>query len=157
MQVTATTGWYGRRKGGLGTDFKPTDFEDLHNTSREKIVKKTQAMTNTNMEEEARSTVLNSIFNSTAYPFTKQQDEALRSIESPNKPFNSHFYHRTEEYHRPESRAFLKDPMWPRTDFAPDLGAYAGRNSPKVSQQNFKLQSNCCVFRKLSSKWKILP
>ena len=47
MQITATTGWYGRKKGGLGTDLKPTDFEDLHNTSREKLFKKTQAMTNT--------------------------------------------------------------------------------------------------------------
>ena len=41
MQITASTGWYGRRKGGLGTDLKPTDFEDLHNTSREKPIKKT--------------------------------------------------------------------------------------------------------------------
>ena len=57
MQITATTGWYGRRKGGLGTDLKPTDFEDLHNASREKGLKKTQAMTNTQMEEEARSTI----------------------------------------------------------------------------------------------------
>ena len=36
MQATAATGWYGRKKGGLGTNLKPTDFEDLHITSRDK-------------------------------------------------------------------------------------------------------------------------
>ena len=71
MQVTATTGWYGRKKGGLGTELKPTDFEDLHVVSRDKGYKQTQAMTNTFMEEEARTTSRNSIFNSTAFPFTK--------------------------------------------------------------------------------------
>ena len=74
MQVTATTGWYGRKKGGLGTDLKPADFEDMRITSRDpayKATQKTQAMSNTFMEEEGRSTARNSIFNSTTFPFTK--------------------------------------------------------------------------------------
>ena len=56
----------------------------------------------------------------------------MRSIESPGEIKNRHNYHRTEVIHRPESRAFLKDPMWARTDFAPDLSGM-GRTSPKVS------------------------
>ena len=34
---------------------------------------------------------------------------------------NKHLMHRHEEYHRPDSRPFLKDPKWPRDDIHADL------------------------------------
>ncbi len=36
--------------------------------------------------------------------------------QSMGKMSNKHLLHRTEEFHRPESRPFLKDPKWPRDD-----------------------------------------
>ena len=139
MQITATSGWYGRKKGGLGTDLKPTDFEVLHSTARGAFKQEKQTRAVTNLDEAAleRSTQ-NSIFNSTTFPFTKQQHRqhafTTESIDTRANLSQRHIYHRTEEYHRPDSRAFLKDPNWPRTDHSPNLTGWLDRrNSPVVS------------------------
>ena len=53
MQATSTTGWYGYKKG-LGSDLKNTDFDDLIRPNR--LGSKTQAMTNSLIEDEGAST-----------------------------------------------------------------------------------------------------
>ena len=71
---TATSGWYGRKKG-MATDLKRYDFEQMNMTSRVDGMTKlqTQAMTNTQFEEETigRTSARHSIFNNSTFPFTK--------------------------------------------------------------------------------------
>ena len=51
------------------------------------------------------------------------------------KMSNKHLLHRTEEFHRPDSRPFLKDPKWPRDDVHASLRNFRERQaSPEVSR-----------------------
>ena len=45
---------------------------------------------------------------------------------------NKHLLHRDEEIHRPDSRAFLKDPAKPRTDHSPNLSGFKDRKVSNV-------------------------
>ena len=51
---------------------------------------------------------------------------------------NKHMMHRTEDIHRPDSRAFLKDPMWKRDDiYASFLLFRENQLSPEVGPSTY--------------------
>lgn len=61
----------------------------------------------------------------TATSHLSQTRASLRSSNSGGlHNSNTHVVHRDEEYHRPESRAFLKDPQWKRSDFHASLDRF---------------------------------
>ena len=50
----------------------------------------------------------------------------------PGKSVNKHLGHREEVIHSDASRAFLTDPMWPRTNIAPNLSHFSDRKVTPV-------------------------
>ena len=63
---------------------------------------------------------------------TERQQSSISELNMHSS--NKHITHREEQIHRDESRPFLKDPSWPRTDFSPNLGSFKNRKASPISK-----------------------
>ena len=73
-------------------------------------------------------------YGSVPYMLKQTRDHQFTTTSLHTNISNKHILCRTEEIHPEESRPFLRDPAWPRTDYAPSIPNYAERRrSPEVS------------------------
>ena len=60
--------------------------------------------------------------------------KAENVLRRPKGILNKHMGHREETIHSDQSRAFLTDPAWPRTDHSPNLSHFSDRKLSPVKR-----------------------